>query len=610
MSRIFKRDESQTRAIPDRVLLPRIIRYMKPYWRSYAVVIGLMVITISIGIISPIITSDWILGELGKDVIDYPKLLILLLIAIALQPLNAFVSYQQQMKQYRTAQLVTLGVRAEVFDHIQSFSHAQFGSVPTGRLVTRDTTDINVMDNLFSTVLLSLVQNAVTIVGIFIAMLFLNWRLALLVLAFSPVIFAFTLVFRHFSRGAHREVRRNVSAMNGFLAESIDGMETTQLYGQEEKKLAEFREANTLIRKNTFKEIIIFGLFRPFIYVLYIASTAAVLWFGGSTAISFALGASTVVVTYSLLYTFYRLVGRFFNPIQALADQFETLQNAFASAERIFEILDRAPDRVDTPEARPHVLEGAVEFRHVWFAYEGEDWVLKDVSFKVNPGDTVAFVGETGAGKSTIMSLIAHNYEIQKGEILFDGISIDAITTPSLRSQIGQMLQDVFLFSGTVRDNITLFSPEIPDATVNEALSFVGADSFVRALPQGLDSPVSERGANFSGGQKQLLSFARAIAYDPKIMILDEATSSIDTASEEMIQASLEKIMTRGTMLVVAHRLSTIQHADMIHVFHDGEIVESGTHQSLLALHGRYYELYMLQYRKEHVNEPDEGDHA
>ena len=390
--------------------------------------------------------------------------------------------------------------------------------------------------------------------------------------------------------------------MNSFLSENLSGMKIIQVFNQEEKKYKEFVDNNNQLKKSLIKEIFVFGIFRPSIYILYIASVIIVLWYGGNQAINLNLGIITVGITFDVLYTSYQYVSRFFNPIQALADQFNTLQSAFASAEKIFSILDIEPMIVDSEDAIDMEIKGDIEFRDVWFSYVPGEWVLKGVSFHIKPNQTVAFVGKTGSGKTTILSLIVRNYDIQKGQILIDGVDIKKIKLECLRSQFGQMLQDVFLFSGNVLDNIQLYDENIRYDDVVNSSKYVNADKFISKLPNGYEEPVRERGNNFSLGQRQLISFARAIVHKPKIMILDEATANIDTESESLIQDSLKKIMDNGTVLVVAHRLSTIQHSDNIIVFHEGEIIEQGNHQELLKQRGRYYNLYMLQFAKEELN--------
>jgi len=369
-------------------------------------------------------------------------------------------------------------------------------------------------------------------------------------------------------------------------------MKITQVFNQEAKKLQEFQEKNKQLKKSSLKQIFIFGIFRPSIYVLYIATVMLILWFGSNNVILQA------GLTFEVIIIFHQYIDRLFNPIQQLAEQFNILQSAFAASEKIFAVLDQQPEIVDAPDAiELSDVKGEIEFKNVWFSYLPDEWVLKDVSFKIKANETVAFVGATGSGKTTILSLIVRNYDIQKGQILIDGIDIRKIKIASLRSQIGQMLQDVFLFSGTINSNIKMREDSITDDDVKQACEYVNADKFINSLPNAYQEEVRERGNNFSAGQRQLLSFARTMAHQPKVMILDEATANIDTETEVLIQDSLAKMMNVGTMLVVAHRLSTIQHADKIIVLQKGEIVEEGNHQELLKKRGQYYKLYQLQYQ-------------
>ena len=414
-----------------------------------------------------------------------------------------------------------------------------------------------------------------------------------------PVIALFAFIFQFFSRRAHRKVRDNVSNMNAFLSENISGIKLTQVFNEEGKKYKEFKANNGKLRKSLINEIFVFGIFRPSIYVLYVVSMVLVFWFGGKLVMGpfgdFVGGTMTV----GLLYSFYQYIWNFFGPIQALADQYNELQSSFAAAEKVFTVLDTKIVVEDSEDAIEMPIKGDIEFKDVWFSYIPDTWVLKGVSFHIKPEETIAFVGATGSGKTTILSLIARNYDIQKGQILIDGVDIKHIKLECLRSQIGQMLQDVFLFSGTIESNISMNDDKFTHEEIVEASTFVNANKFIDKLPNGYGEEVRERGNNFSLGQRQLISFARTVVHKPKVMILDEATANIDTETEVLIQDSLKKIMTLGTVIVVAHRLSTIQHANCIYVFKQGEIIEQGNHQELLAKKGRYYDLYRLQFEEE-----------
>ncbi len=575
----------------------RLFKYMKPYIWRYVLAIVLMAIIVGIDILSPLLIS-FSLKELGQEVINFNKVVMYFVICLILTLMMYILQFAQTMLLHYTGQRIVYKIREDVFAHIQSLSHHQFNEIPVGTLVTRDTSDINVLFQLYTNVIVNLLKNAATIVGVFVAMILLNAQLALIVLAVLPVILILTVVFRKYSRRAHRHVRNEVSNMNAFLSENISGMKITQIFNQEEKKYNEFKAANTRLRKSSFKEIFTFGIFRPSVYLVYILTVILIMYVGSNNAIDVTLLGMGVAITFDELYAFYQYISKFFNPIQMLADQYNTLQSAYAAAEKIFGVLDIVPEVVDDEDAVEVELIGNIEFKNVWFAYVENEWILKDVSFKIKANECAAFVGATGAGKTTILSLITRNYDIQKGEILIDGINIRKIKIASLRKQIGQMLQDVFLFSGTLASNIRLDEESISDEEIMNACKEVNAISFINKIDGGINAVVGERGNNLSLGQRQLISFARTLVHKPKIMILDEATANIDTETEKIIQESLEKVIKNNTMLMVAHRLSTIQHADIIFVFDHGRIIEQGSHQELLKQKGRYYQLFMLQYQK------------
>jgi len=454
---------------------------------------------------------------------------------------------------------------------------------------------------MFTNILVTLVKNIMVVFGVLGAMLMLNYALTLMVLCFVPFIVLFTVIFRKFSRKVHRKVSDATTDVNTYLSENLSGIKITQIFNQEDRKMADFLVKSQAMANAKKARMFVFGIFRPMVYMLNISCVMCLLYLGAKGHIQEAEWFGQVIDS-GVIVSFYMYISKFFNPIQTLAEQFDMLQRSFASAEKIFTILDMVPEVVDSEDAiELEEIRGEIEFKDVWFAYKPGEWVLKGVSFHVEPRQTVAFVGSTGSGKTTILSLICRNYDIQKGQILIDGIDIKKIKISSLRRHFGQMLQDVFLFAGDIRSNILLRSEGISDEEVMQAARYVNADSFINRLEAGLSEVVRERGNNFSAGQRQLLSFARTIIHKPSVMILDEATANIDTETELLIQDSLEKMKNIGTMLIVAHRLSTIQHSDNIILLSNGQIIEQGNHQQLLAQKGRYYQLYTLQYHKEQL---------
>ena len=578
-------------------LLPYVMRQRKLFF--LAIILVLLSTTYSIG--SPALLGKAIETVSADSGFELSSLTWIVLAQICLLILTLFANYFQAITLQKIGQRIVSDIRSDLYEHIENLSHNQLNKIPVGTLVTRVTNDTDAISTTFTNILVNLIKNFFIILGILAAMICINYMLTLMVLCFIPFIIIFTLIFRKFSRRAHRRVRDARTNINIFLSENLSGMKIIQIFNREERKKNEFDEKNRELGRAKFGQIFVFGIFRPVVYMLYISSVLCLFYLG---ARGYIKGTSFLgqVITSGTIVAFYSYISKFFNPIQNLAEQFNHLQATFASAEKILRIFDLQPDIVDEPDAiELDHIEGNIEFRNVWFAYIPDEWVLKNVSFKVNAGDTVAFVGATGSGKSTILGLICRNYDIQDGQILIDGIDIKKIKISSLRKHFGQMLQDVFLFSGTVRSNITLGLEGVTDEEVSEACRYVNADKFINRLEKGLDEVIRERGNNLSAGQRQLLSFARTIVHKPSVMILDEATANIDTETEILIQDSLEKMMNIGTMLIVAHRLSTIQHADNIILLDHGEIIEQGTHNDLLLQRGKYYNLYSLQYSKEQM---------
>ncbi|MDY2809268.1 MAG: ABC transporter ATP-binding protein [Candidatus Faecousia sp.] len=592
-----KGGENQDRNIPDGEIMRRLMVYAKPYWKEFLLVFFLMILSNVYALVSPLLVGD--IEEMVKNDFPLPRLYAMVGTYVGILLVSLGCTYIQSVILQKVGQKILSALRLNVFTHIESLSHEQLNNIPTGKLVTRVANDTNAISMMFTNILVTMLTNVMMVIGVLGAMLVLNYALTLMVLCFVPFLVLFTVIFRKFSRKVYRVVKDGTTDINTYLPENLSGIKITQIFNREGQKMQDFLDKSNKLKKAKQNQIFVFGVFRPMVYMLYISSVLCLLFLGGKGYIQpgSILGQT---FTSGMIVTFYMYISRFFNPIQTLAEQFNLLQSAFASAEKIFTILDMEPNVVDEPDAiELDEIKGEIEFKDVWFAYIPGEWVLKGVSFHVHPKETVAFVGSTGSGKSTILSLIVRNYDIQKGQILIDGMDIKKIKISSLRRHFGQMLQDVFLFSGTIRSNILLREEGISDEEVMEACRYVNADSFINKLEHGLDEPVRERGNNFSAGQRQLLSFARTIIHKPNVMILDEATANIDTETEVLIQDSLEKMKNIGTMLIVAHRLSTIQHANNIILLSHGQILEQGDHQHLLSLHGRYYQLYTLQYNKQ-----------
>ena len=597
-----KRDKTMKefqRNMPDSMIIKRLLGYARPYLGQFVLVFVIMLVSIVYDLLSPVL-----IGKM-QDLIkyDFPlnKLFWMVGAYAAILVISMVSMYLQTMILQKVGQKILSDLREDVFSHIESLSHEQLNNIPVGKLVTRVTNDTNGISMMFTNVLVTMVKNVMVITGVLVSMLFVNYAMTLVVLCFVPFVALFTYIFQKFSRKAHRAVTDARTELNTFLSENLSGIKITQIFNREDEKMAAFEERSRHLLKAKYQRMFVFGVFRPMVYMLHISCVLCLLYFGSKGYIENTVFLGQAI-TSGTIVTFYLYASKFFDPIQTLSEHFDVLQSAFASAEKIFTIMDMVPEVVDDPDAiELDEIKGEIEFKDVWFAYKPGEWVLKGVSFHVSPRQTVAFVGSTGSGKTTILSLICRNYDIQKGQILIDGVDIKKIKLSCLRRHFGQMLQDVFLFSGTIRSNILLRMEGVSDEEVMQAARYVNADSFINKLEQGLDDVVRERGNNFSAGQRQLLSFARTIVHKPSVMILDEATANIDTETEVLIQDSLEKMKNIGTMLIVAHRLSTIQHSDNIILLSKGEIIEQGTHQELLAQHGRYHQLYTLQYHKQQL---------
>lgn len=572
--------------IPIGILFKRTMKYVKPEILSFILALILLVLNVGLNLCLPIIVQNITDSLTNFDNLKYSYILIMSILYFVISAVNMGCLYIESMILQRAGQRIIYSLRMDVFSHIENMSQNQFDEMPVGSLVTRVASYTQSMSDLFTNVLVNVIKNILMVIGVYAVMYFLNWKLSLIMLIPVVIVSITSFTFSKIIGKIFRNERRCISDLNTYLNENLSGMKITQIFNQQKFKDFEFTEKNQSLRKARFNVVVAFGIYRPFITLIYILSVAACFYFG----ILFNMTGGGIVA-------YYMYLSNFFNPIQNLADQLNNLQKAFTASERLFNLMDVKPEVRDKADAiEIDKIDGKIEFRNVWFAYKGDDWILKDVSFVINPKETAAFVGATGAGKTTILGLIVRNYEIQKGQILIDDIDITNIKIKSLRNAIGQMLQDVFLFSGTIKDNITLHDESYSDTDIMSTCKYVNADSFINKLPKGLNEEVIERGENFSQGQRQLLSFARTVLHKPQILILDEATANIDTETEVLIQESLEKIKNIGTMLVVAHRLSTIQHADQIIVLQHGEIIERGNHQELLKQKGYYYKLYKLQF--------------
>lgn len=565
----------------------RLIAYMKPYahWVIFALllVLGLT----AFDLYRPMLVGDAIdtFGANG----DYDVIIATAIKYAVVLALSFAFNIAQTWILQKTGQNIILQMRKDLYRHIQSLGSRYFDITPVGKLVTRVTNDVEALNEMYSGILVQLFRNIVKIVGLAGVMLVLDVRLAAISFVLMPLVIGLTVLCQKIARNIYRLYRTRLTDINTFLSEHLSGMKIIQIFGRQERKFEEFHDKNTKLYKAFYREMLMYAVFRPLIYILSILSLMIVLWFGSRNVFD-------EIISVGTLYIFSNYIRSFFDPIQELAEQFSTLQSSIASAEKIFTVMDEDEfiPEVENPK-QPDKIIGKIEFDHVWFAYDGKNYVLKDVSFVINPGEKVAFVGATGAGKSSILNLIGRYYDIQKGHIYVDGIDIRQLSKKKLRSAIGQMQQDVFIFEGDVAYNIRLNDDDITDAQVKAAAEYVNASHFIEKLPQGYHEPVTERGATFSAGERQLLSFARTLAHNPSILVMDEATANIDTETEILIQEALEKLMDGRTTIMVAHRLSTIQHADCIMVMHKGRICERGTHRELLEQDGIYRKLYELQ---------------
>lgn len=581
--------DKQSGNIVDLQVLKRLFGFVKPYAGRFW---ALVVLTFLLAVLAPI--RPYLIQLAIDNYIlegDYNGLQLMLYILIGLLVVQAVVQYLHTFASDWLGQHVIRDIRTALFRHLLTLRLRFYDRTPIGRLVTRSVSDIETLANVFSEGFAAIIGDLLQLVFIVGFMLFINWKLTLITLCTLPLLILSTYVFKEKIKVAFNDVRNAVSNLNSFVQEHISGMSIVQIFNSEEREYEKFKEINKEHRRANLKSVLYYSVYFPVAEVIQAAGIGLLVWYGARQVIY-------EEIELGVLVAFILYIQMFFRPIRQIADRFNTLQLGVVSSERIMRLLDNQEHIVNNGTYKPKAIEGEVAFKNVWFAYNEEDWVLKDISFKVNPGESVALVGATGAGKSSIINLLNRFYEINKGEICVDGRDIKEFDLPTLRQSIGVVLQDVFLFSDTIGRNINLNNQDISLEKVREAAEMVGALKFIERLPGGFEYNVMERGATLSVGQRQLISFVRAIVYDPRVIVLDEATSSVDTETEEMIQEAIEKLMKGRTSIVIAHRLSTIQKADKIIVLDQGEIKEEGTHEELLGLGGFYAQLYKMQYKE------------
>lgn len=591
----YSKNEMTNGKIYDGRLMKRLIKYAVPYWHLFFISLLLILAVSTSKLARPYITKIAIDSYIQKALegiisIDSARsgIINLSMVFLLLIIIELIFSYLQTYILNFAGKKIVMNLRNRVFKHIQKLPLSFFDKNPVGRIVTRVTNDTDALNQMFTNVIVSLFQNIFVMAGIIVIMFNMSVKLTLVSFLVLPLMVTSTILFRKKAREIFREIRTKLATINAFLSEHVSGIKIIQLFNMQETKFSEFKGINDDYYRSNFKRVKVFGLFRPFMDIVRSLSLALLLWYGGRNIIA-------GVLEFGTLFAFTQYINQFFQPIMELTEKYNILQGSMVASERIFGILDRKPEPDKDVLKKPET-EGRIEFRNVWFAYDENNWVLKNISFTINPGEMAAFVGATGAGKTSIINLLCGFYEIQKGEILIDGINIKNISKKNLRSNIGLVLQDVFLFSGDIETNIRLFEENISMEKVRQAAEYSNADHFIRHFPGGYKHPVNEKGTVLSAGQRQLLSFARALVFDPSILVLDEATSNIDTETEILIQEALTKLMKGRTSIAIAHRLSTIQKADKIIVIHKGKIRETGTHQELLNNKGLYYNLYQLQY--------------
>lgn len=595
------RDDMENNKKYDKSLYKRLLKYAKPYLWYFISAIVIILIIVAIELYQPVLLGDAVdtfLSQYGSkgsgglldrkhDIEGVVKIGGIYLLTVVI---TFFLNYAQALILSFAGQKIIYNIRMEIFSHLSKLSLSFFTKSPIGKLVTRVTNDTEALNEMYTSVIVNVLKSCFVLVGIIITMISYNLRLSLYTFTVIPFIMIFTFIFQNVSMKIHRDIRSKISGLNAFISEHVSGMKIVQIFAVENEVFDKFKNENEKLRIDHMKQLFTFSIYNPTNFLMNITATSILLWFGGKMVLEGVISIGTIVV-------FQRYISKFFEPIQELAEQLNIIQSAATASERIFDLLDEEQEIKESENpVEVDAFKGSIEFKNVWFSYKEDEWILKDVSFKVNPGESIAFVGATGAGKTTIQSLICRYYDIQKGEILIDGVNIKDIRISDLRKNIGQMLQDVFLFSGDIKSNIRLKNENITDEEIIEASKYVNADKFISRLENKYDEHVIENGAAFSAGQRQLISFARTLAFKPDVLILDEATANIDTETEVLIQDALRKIMKNRTTLIVAHRLSTIQNSDKIIVMHKGEIREEGTHQELLAERGIYYKLYKLQY--------------